>query len=100
MALRKPADKNFLVVRFASKLKSLAIPLTLCNSLVMPLRLHLVSIFEDHCTGSFLDFVNFCFCFTLTSNDFGILRISSQLTITCPKLTIETLGKVVKYVQS
>ena len=51
--LVKPADKNFLVKRFTSNLKSLAILLALCNSPVMTLRLYLVRIFEDQSTLSF-----------------------------------------------
>ena len=46
----KTADKRFLVMRFTSKLKSLAILLILCNSLVMVLHLYLVRIFKDQCT--------------------------------------------------
>ena len=53
--LGKQADKNFFVMHFTSKLKSLAILLALCNSPVMALRLYLVGIFEDQCTGSFFD---------------------------------------------
>ena len=53
--LGKPADKNFLVMPFTSQLMSLAIRLNLCNSPVMTLRLYLVGILEDQCTGSFFD---------------------------------------------
>ena len=53
--LGKPADKNFFVMQFTSKLKPLAILLFPCNSPVMALRLYLVGIFEDQCTESFLD---------------------------------------------
>ena len=52
----KPTDENFLVMRFTSKLKSLANLLALCISPVMVLRLYLVRIFEDQCAGSFFDF--------------------------------------------
>ena len=42
-------------MRCTSKLISLAILLHLCNSLVMELRLYLVEIFEDQCTGNVFD---------------------------------------------
>ena len=53
--VRKPADKNFLIILFTLKLKSLAILLALYNSLVVALRSYLVRIFEDQCTKSFSD---------------------------------------------
>ena len=40
--LGKPANKNFLVTRFTSKLKSSAMLLALCNSPVMARSLYLV----------------------------------------------------------
>ena len=53
--LGKSADKNFLAMPFTSKLKLLDILSALRNSVVMALRLYLAGIFEDQCTGSFLD---------------------------------------------
>ena len=42
-------------MRFTLKQKLLDIPLALCNSPVMTLRLYLVGVFEDQCSGSILD---------------------------------------------
>ena len=53
--LGKPAIINFLVMRFTSKLKSLAILLALCNSPVIASRFYLVGILEHQCTETFLD---------------------------------------------
>ena len=53
--LGKSADKSFLAMPFTSKLKSLDILSALQNSVVMALPLYLVGVFEDQCSGSFLD---------------------------------------------
>ena len=51
--LGNSADKNFLIMRFNSKLKSLAILLALCDLLAMALHFFMVGTFEEQCTGSF-----------------------------------------------
>ena len=55
--LGNAADKNLLVMRFTSKLKSLAIILRLGNLLGMLLYLCVIGMFEDQCTERFFHFL-------------------------------------------
>lgn len=52
--LQNSFDKKFLVMRITSQLKSGAVLLYPCNPPVMGLPLQLVGIFQDQCSGTFL----------------------------------------------